>query len=459
MNPQIPVKMIDPAPPAAIHTRSFRGRWRTLRLWLGGGLFALFFGTAWLDFNGHQAVLWDVAQRKFHIFGATFWPQDFILLSILLILCAFALFTATMAAGRLWCGYLCPQSSWTWLFMWAERVTEGDRSQRIKLDAAPWSASKLLRRSARYSLWLLISLATGLTFTGYFTPIRPLAEELLTLQWDSAAMFWVFTVAAMTWMNAGHLREKVCRDMCPYSRFQGVMFDADTLVIAYDSARGEPRGQRRRDSDHRAAGLGDCVDCTLCVQVCPTGIDIRDGLQLECIGCAACIDACDSVMDRLGYARGLVRYSSERELAGGHTRWLRPRLVGYAVALLLMVAAFGWAVWQRPLVSLDVTRDRNLFRENAAGQIENTYRLKVINKTQQPHSYRISLNDSGPFLLQGKAELQLEPGEIRDVPLSLTFTGEHAASTSVPVSFRVQELERPQVQVNTVSTFVSPVGR
>ena len=271
-------------------------------------------------------------------------------------------------------------------------------------------------------------------------------------------MFWVFTVAAMTWMNAGHLREKVCRDMCPYSRFQSVMFDADTLVVSYDSQRGEPRGQRRKEQDYQASGLGACVDCTLCVQVCPTGIDIRDGLQLVCIGCGACVDACDSIMDRMGYARGLVRFSSERELAGGRTRWLRPRLVGYVVALLLMFGAFGWALQARPLVSLDVTRDRGLFRENNAGQIENIYRLKVINKTQQAHSYRISLVEPGVLQLQGNNELTLEPGEILDVPLSVVLLEDGGASTR-PLYCAVQQQDDAQVKVVRESTFVTPVGR
>ncbi len=247
--------------------------------------------------------------------------------------------------------------------------------------------------------------------------------------------------------------------MCPYSRFQSVMFDADTLTVSYDSARGESRGPRKKEVDPKAAGLGDCIDCTLCVQVCPTGIDIRDGLQLECIGCGACIDACDSIMDKMGYDRGLVRYTSERELAGGKTRWLRPRLVGYAAALLLMFGAFGWALSVRPMVQLDVTKDRGLFRENSEGQIENIYRLKVINKTQQPHRYSVSLVEPGPFVLQGAEELQLAPGEILDVAVSVALTAERAASSSEPLHFAVVDLDDEQVRVSTRSTFVSPVNR
>ncbi|SFP81707.1 cytochrome c oxidase accessory protein FixG [Geopseudomonas sagittaria] len=470
MSERIPariVETIEPRPtrltPAqaggAIHTRSFTGLFRNLRLYGAGALFLLFFGTAWLNWGDRQAVLWDLAEHQFYIFGATFWPQDFILLSALLIICAFGLFAITVAAGRVWCGYTCPQSVWTWVFMWVEKVTEGDRQQRIKLDAAPWSAAKLLRRSAKHGLWLAVSLVTALAFVGYFTPIRALVHDLFTLQLDSTSAFWVFFFTAATYGNAGWLREKVCRDMCPYSRFQSVMFDADTLTVSYDSARGESRGTRKKEVDHRAAGLGDCIDCTLCVQVCPTGIDIRDGLQLECIGCGACIDACDSIMDKMGYARGLVRYSSERELAGGKTRWLRPRLVGYAAALLLMFGAFGWALSVRPLVQLDVTKDRGLFRENSEGQIENIYRLKVINKTQQPHRYALSLVEPGPFVLQGERELQLAPGEILDVAVSVALTAERAPDSATPLRFAVVDLDDEQVRVSTRSTFVSPVNR
>ena len=467
MNDRIPVRAIEtldhrplrltPAQAGGpIHTRRFRGRFRNLRLLGAGSLMALFFGTAWLNWEGRQAVLWDLAERKFHIFGATFWPQDFILLSALLIICAFGLFAVTVFAGRVWCGYACPQSVWTWLFMWAERITEGDRGQRLKLDAAPWSFQKLGRRTARHALWLAISLVTAVTFVGYFTPIHALVADLARLQLDGSTAFWVLFFTAATYLNAGWLREKVCRDMCPYSRFQSVMFDRDTLTIAYDAARGEPRGARRKDSDARAQGLGDCIDCTLCVQVCPTGIDIRDGLQLECIGCAACIDACDEVMDKLGYARGLVRYGSERELAGGRTRWLRPRLLGYVAALAVMIGAFAWALADRPLVSLDVTRDRGLFRENAAGQIENVYSLKIINKSQLPQRYRLALRGADGLALQGPDELALAGGEIRDLAVSVVQLSEPAQRSTRTLYFEVAATGAAEQRAVTDSTFIAP---
>ncbi|MGJ7549109.1 cytochrome c oxidase accessory protein CcoG [Pseudomonas alloputida] len=442
-----------------IHTRSFTGLYRTLRIAFAGALFVLFFGTAWLEWNGRQAVLWDLADSKFHIFGATFWPQDFILLSALLIICAFGLFAITVYAGRVWCGYSCPQSTWTWLFMWCEKVTEGDRNQRIKLAAAPWSLNKLARRTLKHSLWLAIGVLTGLTFVGYFTPIRPLAHELFTLQLGGVALFWVLFFTAATYLNAGWLREAVCLHMCPYARFQSVMFDKDTLAVAYDPRRGESRGPRKKGSDARAQGLGDCIDCTLCVQVCPTGIDIRDGLQMACIGCAACIDACDNVMDKMGYPRGLIGYKSEHSLQGGTTHWLRPRLLGYVAALVLMIGALVMALQLRPMVSLDVIKDRGLFRENAQGQIENIYLLKVINKTAQPQRYHLSLLDAEGFELHGTTELSIPAGEMSELPVSVALLAERPASSSQELAFEIRDSDQPAVRSVARSRFVAPLNR
>jgi len=467
MNNRIPFTEIATAPATSrprhadsgIHTRSFTGLYRNLRIGFAGALFVLFFGTAWLKWNGRQAVLWDLSESKFHIFGATFWPQDFILLSALLIICAFGLFAITVYAGRVWCGYSCPQSTWTWLFMWCEKVTEGDRNQRIKLATAPWSLNKLARRTLKHSLWLAIGVVTGLTFVGYFTPIRPLAAELFTLQLGGVALFWVLFFTAATYINAGLLREAVCLHMCPYARFQAVMFDKDTLAVAYDPRRGETRGPRKKGSDVGAQGLGDCIDCTLCVQVCPTGIDIRDGLQMACIGCAACIDACDGVMDKMGYARGLIGYKSEHSLQGGTTHWLRPRLLGYVAALGVMIAALVVALQMRPMVSLDVIKDRGLFRENAQGQIENIYLLKVINKTERTQHYALRLLDADGFTLQGNTALVIPAGEMSELPVSVAMLAERPTSSSQTLSFEISERDDPAIRSVAQSRFVAPLNR
>src|SRR5579863_2047558 len=308
-----------------IYPREIDGRFARLRKGAAAGLLGLFYGTAWLQWQGHQALLFDLPARKFHIFGLTLWPQDFLYLALLLIIAALSLFFFTALAGRLWCGYACPQTVWTELFVWIEQWTEGTRSRRMKLDRGPWTVEKVLRKSLKQLLWIALAAWTGFTFVGYFTPIRTLGAAITGLSLGPWSTFWVFLYGLATYGNAGFLREQVCKYMCPYARFQSAMFDHDTLVVSYDAARGELRGSRKKNIVPASLGLGDCVDCNACVQVCPTGIDIRQGLQIECIACASCIDACDAVMDKMGTARGLIRYSTQAEIDGAMRRVLRPR--------------------------------------------------------------------------------------------------------------------------------------
>lgn len=455
----IPTKNL-PTPKATnidgqIFTRSFSGRFRNLRLVGAGFLALLFFGTSWINWNGHQAILWDLDTRQFHVFGTTFWPQDFMLLSLVMIIGAFLLFAVTMVAGRVWCGYTCPQSVWTWAFMWVENITEGDRNQRIKLNSAPASFSKIAKRSAKHSVWLAMSIATGIAFVGYFIPVRELTVNLLQLEWFSTSAIWVFIVAALTYLNAGWVREKVCLHMCPYARFQSVMFDRDTLVIAYDTARGDARGSRKKDEDPKALGLGDCIDCYMCVQVCPTGIDIRDGLQMDCIGCAACIDACDDVMDKMGYARGLVSYTSEAALAGEPTRILRPRLVAYATAIVVMLGALWFALDARELVDMSVVKDRTvLYRKNSDGDIVNVYRLKITNKTQMPAHYELHIANDARLSLTRTFTLDLKPGEIVDMPMSVVMKGKSAESGMAHFDFVL--VDSNKVTTREAANFIYP---
>ena len=291
-----------------IQTRKLPGFFRNLRRWTWFPMLGAFFLIPWFNLDGRQLVWFDLPSRKFYVFNITFWPQDFMLLAWALIICAFALFTVTVLVGRVWCGFSCPQTVWTMLFMSLEDKFEGDRNQRIKLDKAPWTFNKVRRRGGKWLSWVALAFLTGVTFVGYFNPIRELIPSLFTFSAHPAAAFWTLLFSVMTFMNAGFLREQVCMYMCPYARFQSVMFDHDTLVVSYDEARGEPRGARKKGQDHHAEGKGDCVDCSLCVQVCPTGIDIRHGLQYECIDCGLCIDACNTVMDKMGYERGLIFY-------------------------------------------------------------------------------------------------------------------------------------------------------
>jgi cytochrome c oxidase accessory protein FixG len=467
MTEQIPVRNVTPpskseasgdlyAAREKIYTRAFSGLFRNLRLVGGALLFVLYFGTVWLTWNGRQAVWWDLPERKFYIFGATFWPQDFILLSALLIICAFGLFFITVFAGRVWCGYTCPQSVFTWVFMWAEKVTEGDRNQRMKLDKAPMSADKFLRKAAKHSIWLAVSLAIGITFVGYFTPIRDLVPDLVTLQVGGWALFWVGFFTLATYGNAGYLREQVCIYMCPYARFQSVMFDKDTLIVSYDPRRGERRGPRKKDADYKAMGLGDCIDCTMCVQVCPTGIDIRDGLQIECIGCAACIDACDTIMDKMNYPRGLISYTTEHNLSGQKTHLVRPRLIGYAVALTAMMGVFAYAVSDRALVKLDVLKDRVLYRENEQGRIENVYTLKVMNKAQTEQTFIIEAVGLEGLKYEGRNEIRAEAGELVTVPVELSMAPEQLPSSTNEVTFHIRSVDDSSIEDEAESRFIGP---
>ncbi|HAW22609.1 MAG TPA: cytochrome c oxidase accessory protein CcoG [Pseudomonas sp.] len=467
MTEQIPVRNVTPpskseasgdlyAAREKIDTRAFSGLFRNLRLAGGALLFVLYFGTVWLTWNGRQAVWWDLPERKFYIFGATFWPQDFILLSALLIICAFGLFFITVFAGRVWCGYTCPQSVFTWVFMWAEKVTEGDRNQRMKLDKAPMSANKFLRKAAKHSIWLAVSLAIGITFVGYFTPIRDLVPDLVTLQVGGWALFWVGFFTLATYGNAGYLREQVCIYMCPYARFQSVMFDKDTLIVSYDPRRGERRGPRKKDADYKAMGLGDCIDCTMCVQVCPTGIDIRDGLQIECIGCAACIDACDTIMDKMNYPRGLISYTTEHNLSGQKTHLVRPRLIGYAVALTAMMGVFAYAVSDRALVKLDVLKDRVLYRENEQGRIENVYTLKVMNKAQSEQTFIIEAVGLEGLQYEGRNEVRAEAGELVTIPVELSVAPEQLPSSTNEVVFHIRSADDSSIEDEAESRFIGP---
>ena len=470
MSEQIPVQ--DITPPSAknagvdlyasrekIYTRAFTGLFRNLRLAGGALLFLLFFGTVWLNWDGRQAVWWNLPERKFHIFGATYWPQDFMLLSWLLIICAFGLFFITVFAGRVWCGYTCPQSVFTWVFMWAEKVTEGDRNQRMKLDKQPMSGKKFGRKLAKHGIWVGVSLLTAITFVGYFTPIRDLVIEIFTGQASGWAYFWIGFFTLATYGNAGYLREQVCIYMCPYARFQSVMFDQDTLIVSYDPRRGEKRGPRKKDADYKAQGLGDCIDCKMCVQVCPTGIDIRDGLQIECIGCAACIDACDDIMDKMNYPKGLISYTTEHNLSGRKTHLLRPRLIGYAVALVAMIGLFAWAVATRPLVELDVLKDRVLFRENERGYIENVYTLKIMNKAQRDMTYVISADGLDGLIYEGKREVRALAGEVYSFPVELSIAPEKLPSSANNIVFHVQSADDPSIKNDADSRFIGPSVR
>jgi cytochrome c oxidase accessory protein FixG len=407
-----------------VYPREIDGRFARLRIATVFALLGIFYVFPWLRWDGHQAVLFDLPARKFYVFGLTFWPQDFFWLAWLLIIAGLTLFFFTALAGRLWCGYACPQTVWTEVFLWIERACEGRRNQRIKLDAGPWTREKIRRKGIKQTLWVTFSLWTGFTFVGFFTPITELSCEVAQASLGGWEAFWILFYGFATYGNAGFLREQVCKYMCPYARFQSAMFDKDTLIISYDVVRGEPRGARKKSADPRALGLGDCVDCDACVQVCPTGIDIRDGLQIECIACASCIDACDAVMDKMQYPRGLIRYTTENMLTGKPRHLLRVRTLIYGGLLTFLLVTFAWGVMHRSALIVEILRDRNaLYRETSDGEIENSYAIKLVNKTDLPMHLRIALEDAAPLYIVGRTEFDVPSAVVMNVPLTLHTNG------------------------------------
>ena len=442
-----------------IYLREVHGLFAGLRVLAVVVLLGLYYGVPWLRWEGRQAVLFDLPARKFYIFDWVFWPQDFFYLAVLMMIAAYALFFFTAVAGRLWCGYACPQTVWTEVFMWVERKIEGDRPQQMKLDKMPWNREKVLKKGSKHLILLLFSAYTGFTFVGYFTPMDDLAARLFAFDLGPWETFWIVFYSLATYGNAGWMREQVCIYMCPYARFQSAMFDKDTLVISYDEGRGEPRGSRKRSADHRALGLGDCIDCTLCVQVCPTGIDIRHGLQYQCIGCAACVDVCDDVMDKMGYEKGLVRYTTENALKGSPAHPLRPRVIIYALLLVAMTAGLFYALNQRIPLELDIIRDRvGLYRETSEGMVENVYVLKVINMDERDHIYRIKASGLEEMeFINPQGDVSVRAGEVYNLPVRIRIDPVYLEHTANDVNFHIEAIDAPELARDEVGRFIGPV--
>lgn len=446
-----------------IYARSVSGLFNN---WRWGMVFftqLLFYGLCWIDWNGRQAILFHLVERKFYIFGMVFWPQDVIYLAILLVISAYGLFLATAVGGRLFCGYACPQTVYTEILMWIERKVEGERPARLKLDAQPMSARKFRLKFIKHALWLLVALWTGVTFVGYFTPIKELIGSALSATLGSWEIFWILFYGAFLYMMAGFMREQVCKYMCPYARFQGVMFDPDTLIITYDAERGEPRGARKKAIDPAAQNLGDCVDCGICVQVCPTGIDIRNGMQYECIACAACIDACDAVMDKVGSPRGLVRYSTENAMAKhyaprdilGHL--MRPRTILYTSILIAIVVAAAWSLAVRIPLKVDIIRDRStLAREADDGRIENVYNLHISNTDESAHRYAITVSGIEGIDIVGERIVEVPPASAKTILLSARVEPGAGKKGSSQIFFEVKAQNHEKIAVREKATFYLP---
>lgn len=445
-----------------VYIRDVKGWWNNWRWILVFFTQILFYGAPWLEWNGRQAVLLHLVERKFYLFGLVLWPQDVFYLALLLIISAYALFLFTAVAGRLFCGYACPQTVYTEIFMWVENRIEGDRSARMKLDKGPMTARKFRLKAIKHAVWLLISLWTGFTLVAYFTPVDELLAAL-PFNLSGWELFWTFFYGGFCYMQAGFLREQVCKYMCPYARFQGVMFDPDTLVITYDPERGEPRGARKKSVDAKASGLGDCVDCGLCVAVCPTGIDIRKGQQYECIGCGACIDACDPVMDKVGNPRGLIRYTTENALAlhfGPRevmAHILRPRIILYTVILLAIIGASTWSLATRVPLKVDVIRDRSLLaREADDGRIENVYNLKIMNTTEEPKRYALSVEGLEGVELVGERSVEVGSAENHEITVVVRVPPDSGRTGANTIYFDVKAENHDQIAVHEKASFLMP---
>ncbi|MDO8449748.1 MAG: cytochrome c oxidase accessory protein CcoG [Rhodoferax sp.] len=422
----------------------------------------VFYGMPWIEWGQRQAILFDLGSRRFYIFGLVLYPQDFIYLTGILVISALSLFLFTAVAGRLWCGYACPQTVYTEIFLWIEKKVEGDRSARMRRDGQALSLDKVWRKAAKHFLWLAVALWTGFTFVGYFTPIKELGVEFLHMSMSSWEVFWTFFYGFATYGNAGFMREQVCKHMCPYARFQSAMFDKDTLIVTYDAERGEPRGARSRKADAKALNLGACIDCTLCVQVCPTGIDIRKGLQYECIGCGACADVCDTVMDKMGYERGLVKYTTENAMKNKWTTaqtWrhvFRPRILIYTTVLLGIVIAMLVSLTMRTPFKVNVVRDRGVMaRIVSGGKIENVYQLQVMNATEATQNYKITVTGLPGLTVTSDNVVMVESTQARRLAVRVQAPFEAATPGPHPIQFEINSLDSPG-QLSEKSVFLIP---
>ncbi|WP_075185802.1 cytochrome c oxidase accessory protein CcoG [Teredinibacter haidensis] len=451
-----------------IYTRKISGFYQAIRRYTGLPLIAAFLLLPWILIDGRPAVYFDLPARQFHIFWLTFWPQDFMLLAWTLIISAFSLFTVTVLLGRVYCGFTCPQTVWTLMFISVEHFFQGDRNKQIKLAGQPWTFNKIWRIGVTHSVWVLIAFITGATFIGYFVPIRELLAGLvpyadpntgiLTIDAPAVAAFWTLFFTSATYLNAGWMREQVCKYMCPYARFQSVMYDDDTLAVQYDPKRGESRGPRKPKDDYKAKGLGDCIDCSWCVQVCPVDIDIRDGLQYECINCGLCVDACNAVMDKMEYERGLIRFTSADELKTGKTKFFRPRLFGYCLAVVAMISAFSYTIATRTPLSVDVIRDRGARLYRISGdQVQNVYTVKINNMDRNAHVYKISVDGDYPFTVNNFRAVEIEAGEVFTVPLRVSIPRKVLDTEKTMITFTVVAGDDEELHAVEETNFIGPM--
>ncbi len=442
-----------------IHAKRIPGKWRTIKWWTST-VWLLFFLGPYLRWGDRQAVLFDIPNRQFHIFGATILPQDFWMLSLVLLFFAILLAIATTLAGRVYCGFFCFQTVWTDLFTWLEEKLEGPPQKRRQLDQAPWSAHKIRVKAIKHLLWVGIGLLTGISFTAWFTDAYWLWGDLLTLNAHPAAWITIMLFTIGTWFLAGILREQACFWLCPYARIQSAMVDKHTLIPAYDVKRGEPRGRLKKGED--ASRFGDCIDCKQCVAVCPTGVDIRHGLQEGCIMCALCIDACDQVMDKVHRPRGLIRYASLDELEGGEVLPLykRTRVWVYGTIMLLAALGIAWGLSTLDAIQLTVIHERQpLFVLQSDGSIQNKYTLKILNKTMQEIPVQVEVTGPPGVKLHGSDRpVTARPSTITPLTIFARVPRRNLQGESMPIHFRVSSPSNPELSAEQESVFLGPGG-
>jgi cytochrome c oxidase accessory protein FixG len=443
-----------------VHPKRVQGRFRQIKWVVMALTLSVYYLTPWIRWDRgpntpDQAVLLDFPGRRFYFFFIEIWPQEVYYITGLLLLAAFGLFLVTSLAGRVWCGYTCPQTVWTDLFVTVERWVEGDRNARMRLDRAPWTWGKVRKRAVKHAIWVLIAIATGGAWVFYFADAPSLAVQLASFQAPMIAYLFIAVFSGTTYLLGGLAREQVCTFMCPWPRIQGALFDEDSLLVSYRPHRGEPRGKHKRGQDWE--GRGHCIDCNLCVAVCPMGIDIRDGPQLECIQCALCVDACNSVMRKVDLPPGLISYDTYRNLeaaakgATARLRLLRPRVVIYAGLIVAVAAVMFVALVTRSDLDMTVLRDRNpLFVTLSDGTIRNGYEVKVLNKSHAERRFQLEVEGLADPVLSavGLKDLQGGPLAFAVAPDNLhalkVFVAADAAQVpggNVPMTFILREVE------------------
>lgn len=490
-----------------VHAKRIPGRFRTLK-WLAASVWlALFFGP-YLRWNGEQAILWDLPNRQFHFFGVTILPQDIWVLAMILLFFALMLAAVTAVAGRVWCGFFCFHTVWTDVFTWIEEKIEGNPAKRIKLDQMPLSWQKIKIKLPKHLIWLLIGFATSFSFLAFFVDSFDLWKRLFHLELNFWEWATIIVIGLATYFFAGFMREQVCIGFCPYARIQGAMIDETTILPTYDKDRGEPRAQmkernayvkkvvqelkaqgldkelmekflaegmdektakkkvneelRKRANEAADKHFGDCIDCRLCVDVCPTGVDIRLGQQFGCITCGLCIDACDSIMDKIKKPRGLIRYASLDDFLGKAPPpvWKRPRVIVYTTVMAIAAGLLIWKLTHLEPIDVKVLHDRSpLFVQMSDGSIQNKYTVKIVNKTQNPMMARITVEGPEGLVYLTDRVIPVAPGTVGQGILRVRIPRDKLTSDRVPIQIIVQDQSHPEVRAEYESVFIAPPRR